>query len=356
MKHFFTVAAVVFLFSALSFSGVIRESKSTVSFKGFGKYVTKTTTEISGNKSLNDSKNSFKGKGFMGGMMARFILKPGHTADIILLDKKTITQVDHKEKTFRTMAIDAMDWNHPGTEDASESEEANREDEDSSIRIIKNEFKVTKTGESKKINGFPGKEYLIYWVLVWEDTESGDRGTDSLSSHVWTTKLTSGMKKAQQEESAFYLKYAKAAGFEMDMRSQEMLGTRWLGMFRGLNHSAGAEKDVDETAWAGEMQKIKGYPVLTNGRYFSFRQENKKEEVKEEERDESPDFTNPKSVFGSIMKSAFKKNKKHKKSKKAKVRKADFSFRTELLKLENTSVPASAFRVPEDYEDLSTEK
>ncbi len=357
MKKLFFAVGFLLLFSALAFSGIIRESKSTVSFKGFGKYVTKTTTKISGSKSLSDSKKSFKGKGFMGGMMAKFILKPGHTADVIVLDSKTITQIDFKERTFRTSAIDDMEWNNYGKEEASESEEQNQEDEDSSIRIIKNEFKVTKTGESKEINGFPAKEYLINWVMVWEDTESGDRGTDSLSSHVWTTKLTSKMQKAQQEENAFFKKYAKAAGFEMDMQSQEMLGTKWLSMFRGLNHSAGAEKKVDKSAWANEMKKIKGYPVLTKGRYFTFRQKSKeKEEVKEEEEEnDTPDFTNPKSVFGSIMKSAFKKKnkKKAKKSKKAKVRKADFSFRTELLKLESKSVPASAFKVPQGYEDIS---
>ena len=163
------------------------------------------------------------------------------------------------------------------------------------------------------------------------------------------------MQKAQQEESAFFLKYAKAAGFETDMQSQEMLGTQWLAMFRGLNHSAGAEKKVDESAWAKEMKKIKGYPVLTNGKYFTIRQKSKEEKVEQEkEDDDTPDFTNPKSVFGSIMKSAFKKNKKKsKKSKKAKVRKAAFSFRTELIKLESKSVPAAAFKVPEGYENIS---
>ncbi len=356
MKRFLLAAGLVFLFSTLAFSGVIRESKSTVSFKGFGKYITKTTTQISGNKSLSDSKKSFKGKGFMGSMMAKFILKPGHTADVISLNKKTITQIDHKEKTFCTLPIDEMDWNNYGDDGTSGADQQEQQDEEeSSIRIIKNEFSVKKTGESKEINGFPTKEYLIDWVMIWEDTENGDRGTDSLSSHVWTTKLTSKMQKAQQEENAFFKKYAKAAGFDIDMQSQEMLGTQWLAMFRGLNHSTGAEKKVDESAWTKEMKKIKGYPVLTNGKYFSTRQKNQEDKVEnEDEEDDTPDFTNPKSVFGSIMKSAFKKNKKKaKKSKKAKVRKADFSFRTELLKLESKSVPASAFKVPEGYEDIS---
>ncbi len=353
MKRLYSIIGIVLLFSALAFSGVIRESKSTVSFKGFGKYVTKTSTKISGSQSLSDSKKSFKGKGFMGGMMAKFILKPGHTADIISLANKTMTKIDHKEKTFRTFAIDEMDWNNYGNDEDSDTRDEEREDEESSVRIIKNEFTVTKTGESKTINGFPAKEYLISWVMVWEDTESGDRGTDSLASHVWTTKPTSKMQKAQREENAFFIKYAKAAGFEMDMQSREMLGTQWLAMFRGLNHSAGAEKKVDESAWAKEMKKIKGYPVLTNGRYFTFRQNKQKKKVeKEEENDDTPDFTNPKSVFGSIMKSAFKKNKKKKKSK---VRKADFSFRTELLRLESQSVPPSAFQIPQGYEDMSEE-
>jgi len=246
MKKIFIITGMVLFLSTMVFSGVVRESKSTVTFKGFGKYITKTTTQIAGSQSLNDSKKSFKGKGFMGGMMAKFILKPGHTADIISLDNKTITQIDHKEKTFRTFAIDQFNWNNYGDADNPEMEEQDQQDEEeSSIRIIKNEFSVKKTGESKEINGFPTKEYLIKWVLAWEDTETGDRGTDSLSSHVWTTKLTSKMQKAQQEENTFLLKYAKAAGFETDPQTREMLGMQWLGMFRGLNHNAGAEKKVD---------------------------------------------------------------------------------------------------------------
>ena len=356
MKKIFIYAGLILLFSTMAFSDVIRQSKSTVSFKGFGKYITKTIIQISGNQSVNDSKKSFKGKGFMGGMMAKFILKPGHTADIISLDSKRITQIDYKEKTIRTFAIDEMDWNNYGNDEDSGSEDTEAQDDDeSSLRIIKNEFKVKKTGASKTINGFPTKEYLISWVLVWEDTESGDRGTDSLSSHVWTTKLTSKMQKAQQEENNFMRQYTKAAGFEFDMQSQEMLGTQWLSMFRGLNHRSDTEKKIDEAAWKKEMQKIKGYPVLTNGKYFTLRQKNKKEKVEPEKEDhDTPDFTSPKSVFGNIMKSAFKKNqKKSKKSKKAKFGKAAFSFRTELIKLESRSVPAAAFKIPEGYEDIS---
>ncbi len=338
---------LVLIWTGLALSGVIRKTQNEISFKGTGKLIVQTTTKIEGNQSLLDTKKKFQGKGLMGSIMAKTVLRPGHTAKAVSLDNQTIMHVNHNKQTFRMFPLEQIDWEeYEGSEEANQQEREER-NEESNIRIIKNEFTVNKTGKNKKINKFPSEEYIISWVVVWEDMDSGDKGTDSLSTHVWTTSLNSEMKKAQQEEMEYNIKYAKKIGIEIDTQHSEMLGTQWMNMFRALNPGTNRDYDTDSEKWKSEMQKIKGYPVLTNGKYYALRIE-QKEESEEKVTEEKPDYRNPRKLFGSIMKKSFGKKKAKKSGSK---RVADFTYRTELIKLENATVPLSSFQPPAGYTD-----
>jgi len=195
-KYLFT-SLVILIWTGLTFSGVIRKTQNEISFKGTGKLIVQTTTQIEGNQSLLDSKKKFKGKGLMGGIMAKTVLRPGHTAEVVSLDNQTVMHVNHNKQQFRMFPLEQIDWEeYEGSEEASQPEREEA-DEESNIRIIKNEFTVTKTGKSKTINKFPSEEYVISWVVVWEDVDSGDKGTDSLSTHVWNDHA-----KLRNEKSA----------------------------------------------------------------------------------------------------------------------------------------------------------
>lgn len=347
MSKYLLTLLVVLVWTGLTFSGVIRKTQNEISFKGTGKLIVQTTTKIEGNQSLLDSKKKFKGKGLMGGIMAKTVLRPGHTAKAVSLDNQTIMHVNHNKQTFRMFPLEQIDWEEHEGAGQTERENYEEEREESNIRIIKNEFTVHKTGKNKTINKFPSNEFLITWVVVWEDVDSGDKGTDSLSTHVWTTQLNAEMKKAQQEEMEFNLKYAKKIGIDIDEQSSEMLGTQWMNMFRALNPGANRDYNTDSEKWKSELQKIKGYPVLTNGKYYALRIE-QKEEPEEEVKEDKPDYRNPTKLFGSIMKKSFGKKKTKKSGSK---RVADFTYRTELIKLENASVPAASFQPPAGYTD-----
>lgn len=347
MRNLVSVLLFLFIFTGLALSGVIHKTQNEVSFKGTGKLIVQTTTQIEGNQSLLDSKKKFQGKGLMGNIMAKTVLRPGHTAEVVSLDNQTVMHINHNKQTFRVFPLEQIDWEeYEGSEEADQQEREER-DEESNIRIIKNEFTVTKTGKKKNINKYPSEEYVISWVVVWEDVDSGDKGTDSLSTQVWTTTPNSEMKKAQQEEMDYNIKYAKKIGIDVDAQSSEMLGMQWMNMFRALNPGANREYDTDNAKWKSEIQKIKGYPVLTNGKYYAIRIE--KEEPEEEVKEDKPDYRNPKKLFGSIMKNTFGKKKQAQKS--GSKRSPDFTYRTELIKLENTTVAPASFQAPAGYTD-----
>jgi len=145
----------------------------------------------------------------------------------------------------------------------------------------------------------------------------------------------------------YNIKYAKKIGIDIDAQSSEMLGMQWMNMFRALNPGSSREYDTDSAKWQSEMQKIKGYPILTNGKFYSLLIE-KEEEPKEEVKEEKPNYRNPEKLFGSIMKKSFGKKKTKKSGSK---RVADFTYRTELIKLESTSVDPAKFKAPAGYQD-----
>lgn len=353
-KYIFTIL-VLFIWSALLNAGVIRKSTSEVSFVGTGKFLVQTTIKIEGNKRLEDSKKKFKGAGLMGGLMAKTVLRPGHTAKVVSLDDQTVMDVNHKKQTFRIFPLEQIDWeedNNEGVTEENSTSDESEEQEESNIRITKNEFKVTATGKNKTINKFPCSQYEISWLVEWEDTETGETGMDKLLSQVWTTEPTAEMLAAEKEAMAFNVKYAKKIGFDMDDQRSEILGTRWLSMFQAMNPGSGRQAKADDAQWASELKKIKGSPVVTSGKYYFTRKKPAGEEEEEKVEEEKPDFSNPRGAFGSIMKNAFGKKRNSSKKKGGKLKPA-FSYRTELKKLEQTSIDPGAFAPPAGYKDNS---
>jgi len=176
------------LFSSSLFSGVIKSTKSTVSSAGFGKLTTKTNVKIDGLFKREDSKNKFKGKGFMGGMMSKLFLKNDHEGSILDLENMQQIKLNHSDKEYTILPVEKPDWGKYEDGEMEEHEQETEEREESKIRIIRTEFKVTDTGKTKEINNFKCRKYTVKFVTVWENTETGQQGTDSLFTNVWTTK------------------------------------------------------------------------------------------------------------------------------------------------------------------------
>jgi hypothetical protein len=96
---FFSVLIIFFLLNQLS-AGVIKESKSSVSFGGFGKFITHTKAKIDGLQKREDTQKDFKGEGFMGSLMSQMFAKTGNTGEITKLQEMKIYHTKSEECSF----------------------------------------------------------------------------------------------------------------------------------------------------------------------------------------------------------------------------------------------------------------
>lgn len=329
MKKLLVISFVaVFMISPL-FSDVLKKSRSEVTFGKFGTLKSLQTLKISSDKKLTDSDSSFKGKGLLGKAAAKTVLKAGMSSEIIDLSALIIVEINHKKKNFTKRPITPLDVD----ESAGQGQDPERgEKRESDIRIIRSEFKVKRTGETKTINQFPTEKYAISWITEWENTRTGQTGTDSLFSDVWTTPMTGELKSAHSQETSFSKAHMKALGINLDEIQQAMLGSNWMAL---LTQMGGGGQTQSGAEVSTEMQKIEGYPVLIDGKYFS------KKEGGEETAESGKGV---KKLLGGLAKKAFKK-KKDDSSEPVLI------FYTELLEFTPAQANPEDFQTPVGYKE-----
>ncbi len=363
MKSITLILTLSFLLSGLQ-AGVIRESKSTVGFAGIGKLNQKTITKLSGLKLLERTISDFDSDNMLLGIAANFFTDDKNKSKLTDLNAMKIYSINHEEKEYSETPIrrlteedkqavqDAADGNmSQRDEDIDQPGEAPPEEE-SNIKLIRREFKVTDTGDKENINGYDCKKYTLYYVSEWEDTETGERTTDSLFTVVWTTTQSAEFEKANQEEKQFGKAYMKAIGLDMDIEdvSDDILGVNWLSMFGQMGRGSVEAPDAESAAIAKEMQKIKGYPVVIDGSYFVIAP--KEEQEEEEEEETTVDVTDVGGLFGAIAKKAIESETKKPKEEKIE---PVLSYRTELIRYETADIPESELSVPAGYTKVAEE-
>lgn len=248
-------------------SDVIKKSKSEVSFAKYGMFKTERTETISPLIKKTDSSDNFKGKGFLSKIAAKVFFKSGDFSKIIDLKESTISTINHKKKKVVVKDIVKLIG-----DDGSESEEGDTEEgdeEESDITITKNEFKVVVTGKKKVINGFPTIEYSVSWIVEWESNYDESKGSSKLISNVWATMVTGKINSSQKIESLFFKNYMKKLGLDTDMKRDDVLGGSWLRIFTSLSRSSSEQSSENAKKFRKEISKIKGYPIVIDGEYYS---------------------------------------------------------------------------------------
>jgi len=268
LKKAIPLVGIALLAAGTASAGVTRSQKSQITFKGFGTMSMTSTDQLAGDRKISDTTAEFKGKGLLSGLAGKTLFRSGHTGDFIDLAAMTTAQIDHKKKTYTVTPIEK--WAETQKEmQNSRQENAGAEKQESAVKIVKSEFRVEDTGEAKTINGFDCKKYLAVWTVDWENTETGDKGTDRLETATWTTPMTADLEKAQAEEMAFSAAYLKAVGFNARDFQKDVLGTQWIGLLAAFDPINGQSTMKADTAkFAAEMGKIKGFPVVVDGKYF----------------------------------------------------------------------------------------
>jgi hypothetical protein len=322
-------------------AGVTKESKSSVTFRGFGKLVTEETIYISGPMKRSNSEAEFDGEGIVGGFVGDFFMEEGNTGEILDLKKLEITRINHEDEEYTVAPIKKLDFS--GLTESDQSTDSEEKARKSTVREIRSIFRITPTGERKEINDFNAEKYTLLMLREWEDTANGTRGIDSLFTMIWTTQLSAQQEKAIQEEQSFHIEYMQALGMETNPLFDDIMGTSWMAMFSQMkkeSRDASAEDKRRFDQFTNEVEKLKGYPVLIDGSYFQINPNAKKQEEKKEE---APDVTSVGGLFGSITKEMTKAD--------APVGpQAAFSYYTEILGLEFQTVDIDRFGAPNGYE------
>lgn len=335
---------VLVVISGQIYGGAEKKSKSEVTFKGFGKFTVDAAEKVSADKKRSDSKTNFKGKGLMGGLAGKLLLRSGEEGEIIDLNAMSIYKMNHKEKEYQVMPIEKLKMPESAEgEDNGKTpaeEPGQNEAKESDVRVVRSEFKVTDTGEAKTINNFPCRRFNILWLTEWESVSSGVRGIDSLSTDVWTTALTADLQQAQEEEMQFSRAYMEKLGIDMDQMQQAILGTNWMSILNQLNQSPD-NPQAEDSRISDEMKKIEGYPVLIDGKYFAIRPGEGGDG--EQQPEEAEEDVNPKKMFGGFAKKLMKKKEAPKELEPA------FAYYTELLEYKAAQPAESDFTVPANY-------
>lgn len=159
MKKSVVLLIISIILTSSVFAGVVKKTKTEVSFKDFGKFTSDQIEKLTIEKKLIDSNNKFKGKGIMGKLSGKFFLKSGESGELIDLPAMIITKMDHKKKEFRQVTIEKITSDEDAMEAGFAGEAEEEEEQGSEIKVIRSEFRVEDTGESKNINNFPSKKY-----------------------------------------------------------------------------------------------------------------------------------------------------------------------------------------------------
>ena len=338
MKRILCACAIILFISSSIFAGVVKKTKSQITFKGFGTFTSDQTVKISKGIKLTDSKNKFKGKGLMGRLAGKFALKSGEEGEIVDLSAMTICNMGHKKKEYKLRPIQEMGQGEKEAVESIHEDIQEGESFESDVKIIRSEFKVEETGEKKVINQFSCKKYLITWVTQWENTQTGQKGTDRLATDVWTSLVSDDLKQAQEEEAQFSREYMKRMGFDQDALQQAILGTSWLAILSGLNKEGG-QHEQNTSQYAEEMKKIQGYPVIIDGKYYSIREGGPKVEEAEEE------GGGARKMLGRFAKKALKKKTENKTDEPS------LAYYTELIEFSPVAVSKTELEIPSNYKE-----
>lgn len=338
MKKTIALTGTILLLAGGAFAGVTKSQKSKIAFKGFGTMTSTSTSTLAGDRQLTENDVDFEGKGLLGGLAGKAMMPSGLTGQLVDLAAKTTSDINHKKKTYTVTPFEKWAETQKKLENAGQAEQPDQADAErakSPIRIVKSEFKVSDTGETRAINGFDCRNYLALWTVDWENTETGDKGTDRLETATWTTPMTSDLKAAQAEEMAYAEAYLKAIGINMKDLQKDVLGTQWISMLAAFDPVNGqSQMIVDPGKLAKEMGKIQGYPIVIDGKYYATP---KMKKAKEEP-------SSGGGIAGKLV-GGLLKNKANPEEEKA----PTLAFYTEITSLKTADIDPASIQVPAGY-------
>ncbi|HVJ06553.1 MAG TPA: hypothetical protein VM578_12840 [Candidatus Saccharimonadales bacterium] len=178
------------------------------------------------------------------------------TAEIIDLDKETVTHIDHQKKQYYTITFQQM---------KEQIEEAQREaakhpqekaapppkSDAPSTTDMKFDVAVRNTGATQEFSGLDTKEAILTLTMQATDQKTGESGNLAMTNDLWMTQEIPGY----QEVRDFNLRYAKKLGDVYGSITAPMVASMRSQMKPGSVEGMGE--------MAKEVSKLKGIPLYT---------------------------------------------------------------------------------------------
>ncbi|MDH4267497.1 MAG: hypothetical protein OEW45_17860 [Deltaproteobacteria bacterium] len=328
------VGIYLFLGGGLAWGdATIETTFRTGGIKGAGATEGTTIRRYQANKMVESSSSKFTGA-----ILSR-LAGGSENINITRIDKGVYWSIDPKDRTYSESPIEAFQ--------KKESSKERGEKEKPSIRITKSEFSVKKTGASETINGFSCEEYLLTWLLEWEEIETKAKSRSTMTTNLWTTPETATMRKAQAEENAFHKAYAQKLGVSHSPEEAKQMG---MAAFAAASGAPPEEIEKGLIRMKNEMSKIKGYPIRS---VVSWNMESEKGGAAAREAEPSSDSTSglPGNISGLLsgLKGRILQKKGEEKPSPTGKDAPFFSGTTEVKSINIDSVPAEVFEIPAGY-------
>ena len=350
------MSAAIMLFSSFAFADVTYISETSQKFEGsvgivmnfFGGKPAKTVDYYKSNVHRSDSFDS------KGNLESSQIIDLENELFITLLhDKKQYTQMTFDEwKALMQSSLESM-----GEATESQDPEAEAEEADPSAEVSWDlTVDVQETGEKQTIAGKKTENVILTLdfaaEVTAEDEESGEtetaKGGMIVTSSNWLYK---GGDTAKKEMDEFNLAAAQKLGFVAgDLELQKIM----TNALQENSQLGDAMKKLQE-----EKEKLEGMPMRVETVYetqIDPETLKKMEEAKAKE-EKQEDMEIPTSVgglLGGFGKKVLKKTTE--KDQAPKERNRLMTTVTEVLEFETTSLEASLFTVPADYERVEQPK
>lgn len=208
------------------------------------------------------------------------------------------------------------------------------------VKVVKNEFTVKKTGQSKAINGFPCVEYSARWVMVTEDLQTGERNAYRMAGDFWNTEQTAALKAMMAEEASFAKAYFKKMGLDMPTATDQQLGLNVVGSMIGGNAAK----------FKKEMGKMGGVSIVSAVKWTSQQEAaaTKGKPAAKEDSSSMPDADGGwEGALGSLAGSMAESMMSGKQGEE----KLLFDGYTEIKSVTAAPLPADTFEIPAGYKE-----
>jgi hypothetical protein len=168
-------------------------------------------------------------------------------AEIIDLDKETITSIDMTKHSYTVMTFEQMrEQMRKAAEQARNSQHGTAEKNPD----VKMSFdvKVRSTGAQKQVSGLDTKESILTMTMNATDQKSQQSGSMAITNDMWMAPEIPGYEKVRE----FHIKMAEKMGL--------MTAGVGLDMSRLLAQNPGASQALADMT--KELQKLQGVPVM----------------------------------------------------------------------------------------------